>query len=266
MTAISPLAPARQGPNLLLRLKYRTGRNEFLVNDSRLSFRGGPTAEPGTHKRCWPRTRTARFSVIGKIGVYGFRALRCAEPQNDSACVRSPPDGRGGSGAAHVDLPLRRPDGRVLHHQPVRRRQRKPRPGAEALPLALAGQAHGPGARALRLDAQRPAARLVPEEALAGDLHAVHAVLVAAGGDAVGAPEALVGLRRRIRPRLRLSRQSDDDAKSDKNQRASLHRVHLPGRPSAEPMLAQKSIWRRVIYYSTVRPTGGAPGDLKTGV
>ena len=88
---------------------------------------------------------------------------------------------------------------------------------------------------------ERPAARLVPEEALARAIStALHAVLVAAGGDAVGAPEALVGLRRRIRPRLRLSRQSDGDANSDKNQRASWHRVHLPGRPSAEPMLAHR--------------------------
>src|SRR5215207_811490 len=171
MTAISPLAPARQGPILLLRPKYRTGRNEFLVNDS--------------------------------------------------ACVRSLPAGRCGSGAAHVDLPLRRPDRRVLHHQPVRRGQRKPRPGAEPLPFALAGYAHGPGPPALGLDAQRPAPRLVPEEALSSDLHTVHAVLVATCGDAVGAPEALIGLRRRIRPRPRLSRQTEGDANSDNNQRAS---------------------------------------------
>src|SRR5215203_3879765 len=169
--------------------------------------------------------RAPPVSVIGKTGVYGFRALRYAEPRNDRRC--SPAAGRGGSGAAHVDLPLRRPDGRVLHHQPVRRRQRKPRPGAEALPFALAGQAHGPGPPALRLDAQRPAPRLVPEEALAGDLHAVHAVLVAACGDAVGAPEALIGLRRRFRPRLRLRRQSEGDGNSDKNQRASWHREEI---------------------------------------
>src|SRR5215213_4441218 len=90
MTAISPLAPARRGPILLLRPKYRTGRNEFLVNDSPLSFRAGRRPEPGTHNRRRPRTRTARFSVIGKIGVYGFRALRCAGPGMTGGLHRRP--------------------------------------------------------------------------------------------------------------------------------------------------------------------------------
>ena len=237
MTAISPLAPARRGPNLLLRPKYRTRRNEFLVNDFRRHSGAGrgPSPEP-TNADAAERIPPA----LGKTVFMGSGLSAARSPGMTGACVRFT-----AGGANSCRCSARRPAASSA------RRARSPSP---ACPASRARAAAGRGTAALRprrtrawsrtgargRDAQRPAARLVPEEALASDLHAVHAVLVAAGGDAVGAPEALIGLRRRIRPGLRLSRQSKGDANSDKNQRASWHRVHLPGRPSAERMLAHR--------------------------
>src|SRR4051794_5382470 len=146
--------------------------------------------------------------------------------------------------AARIDLPLAGPDGRALDDEPVRRRERQARAGAEALALALAGQAHRPGARARGLDPVGAAARLVPEQPAAADLHPLDAILVPAGGLARG-PKTFVGqtvlqsspgLRRGrgrpLDPRLALSRspvgaKSERGGKAGQNPTIDPHAAHL---------------------------------------
>src|SRR3954447_21491882 len=138
--------------------------------------------------------------------------------------------------AARIDLPLAGPEGRALDDEPVRRRERQAWPGAEALALALAGQAHRPGARARGVDPVGAAARLVPEQPAAADLHPLDALLLPAGGLARG-PEAFVWRTgRALDPRLALRRspvgsKSERGSEAGQNPSIDPHATHLP-RPS----------------------------------